>query len=322
MHRRRGRRLDRRDPDARSPARAKRGRRLQVVQQPADLVRAHERPDLRDPGRDGVDRRLRLLRRPGSGRARSSRIAGRLSLSCAEALVCGLHRRPELGDRLLQVRLLGRERRHRRVEVLDELARPAPRAAELVADPRRAADQPRQVVAAPRRAAPSGRSPRRAAPARRGASACSAPGRPPCPAVDGLVGVLLGRRLVLEGRAELLERRLQILARVRCSDVSSWSIWTGVAVCETGIVSPSEIVGAEGVPGSMSTKKLPSRKMRGRTLSVASLWIGRPASLTSIVTTALLVPSWPSTLTTLPMFTPAMRTGDLSRGCWRTGRRP
>ena len=34
-----------------------------------------------------------------------------------------------------------------------------------------------------------------------------------------------------------------------CSEVSTWSNCTGVAVWSTGIVSPSEIVGATGVPG-------------------------------------------------------------------------
>ena len=98
-----------------------------------------------------------------------------------------------------------------------------------------------------------------------------------------------------------------------CSEVSSWSNWTGVAVWSTGIVSPSEIVGAAGVPGSRSTKKLPSRKMRGRIFSSASLWIGSPASFISIVMTALFVPSWPSIFFTVPTFTPAMRTGEFSR---------
>ncbi len=53
--------------------------------------------------------------------------------------------------------------------------------------------------------------------------------------------------------------------------------------------------------------------MRGRIFSSASLWIGRPWSWISIVMTALFVPSWPSTLVTLPTLTPAMRTGEFSR---------
>ena len=61
----------------------------------------------------------------------------------------------------------------------------------------------------------------------------------------------------------------------------------------------------------MSTKKLPSRKMRGRILSSASFLIGRPLSCISIVTSAAPLPlSTGSTFVTLPTSTPAIRTGD------------
>ena len=73
------------------------------------------------------------------------------------------------------------------------------------------------------------------------------------------------------------------------------------------------MVGADGVPGETSTKKLPSRKIRGRIFIVASLWIGRPLSLISIVTTAASLPGLPSILVTLPTLTPAMRTGEFLR---------
>src|SRR3954454_8998716 len=56
------------------------------------------------------------------------------------------------------------------------------------------------------------------------------------------------------------------------------------------------MVGADGVPGEMSTKKLPSRKIRGRIFITASLWIGRPLPLISIVTTAASLPGLPSIL--------------------------
>ena len=78
-----------------------------------------------------------------------------------------------------------------------------------------------------------------------------------------------------------------------CSAVRTWSNCTGAAVWVEGSVSPSSIVGAPGVPGERSTNSLPSRKMRGRIFSVASLWIGRPALSISIVTSAML-PSPPS----------------------------
>ncbi len=86
-----------------------------------------------------------------------------------------------------------------------------------------------------------------------------------------------------------------------------------MAVLVTLIVSPSPKVGADGVPGLRSTKKLPSRKMRGRILAVASVWIGRPRLRISIFTTAASEPGSASTDLTLPMATPAMRTGEPGR---------
>ena len=69
------------------------------------------------------------------------------------------------------------------------------------------------------------------------------------------------------------------------SALRTWSNCTGPEVWVTGSVSPSPMFGADGVPGFTSTKKLPSRKIRGRIFIVASLWIGRPVLLISIVTT-------------------------------------
>ena len=98
-----------------------------------------------------------------------------------------------------------------------------------------------------------------------------------------------------------------------CSDVRTWSSWTGVAVWVILIVPPESSTVASGVPGLRSTKKLPSRKMRGRILAVASSWIGSPASSISIVSRAALVPSTGSIVLTLPTSTPAIRTGELGR---------
>ena len=97
-----------------------------------------------------------------------------------------------------------------------------------------------------------------------------------------------------------------------CSAVSTWSSCTGAAVWVSFSVSPSSSAGARALPGARSTKKLPSRKIRGRIRAVASLWIGRPLSAISIVTTAA-VPSPASTLLTLPTSTPAIRTGEPGR---------
>ena len=61
----------------------------------------------------------------------------------------------------------------------------------------------------------------------------------------------------------------------------------------------------------MSTKKLPSRKMRGRIWIVASLWIGRPFLSIRIVTrAAFLSLGRRSTEVTLPTLTPAIRTNE------------
>ena len=97
-----------------------------------------------------------------------------------------------------------------------------------------------------------------------------------------------------------------------CSEVRIWSSWTGVRVFWMRIVSPSPSLGALGVPGWMSTKKLPSRKMRGRIAAVASVWMGRPLSWISMLTTAPWLTPLPngSTSVTLPTLTPAMRTGE------------
>ena len=77
-----------------------------------------------------------------------------------------------------------------------------------------------------------------------------------------------------------------------------------------GIVPPLPSSGELGLPGSSSTKKLPSRKIRGRIEAKASSWIGRPASST-VKVTVVASPSR-SVLITLPTSTPAIRTGDFS----------
>jgi hypothetical protein len=92
-----------------------------------------------------------------------------------------------------------------------------------------------------------------------------------------------------------------------------WSNCTGVAVCVSGNVSPSSRIGADGVPGLRSTKKLPSRKIRGRIFASASLWIGSPGSLISIVTIAVFVSALRSIALTFPTLTPAIRTGEFRR---------
>ena len=98
-----------------------------------------------------------------------------------------------------------------------------------------------------------------------------------------------------------------------CSEVSTSSSWTGEDVRVTLITPPSSSSGASAEPGRRSTKKLPSRKMRGRILAVASSWRGSACLLSESVTTDVLVSSPASTLATLPTLTPAIRTGEPTR---------
>ncbi len=99
------------------------------------------------------------------------------------------------------------------------------------------------------------------------------------------------------------------------SAVSTSPNCTGAAVCAVGIVFPLSSVGADGEPGLMSTKKLPSRNTRGRIFICASRWIGSALFFSSIVTMAAPSPLPPSSTAsiflTLPTSTPAIRTGEL-----------
>jgi len=54
------------------------------------------------------------------------------------------------------------------------------------------------------------------------------------------------------------------------SALRTWSNWTGLPVRATESVAPSSSSPARAVPGVSSTKKLPSRKIRGRIFAVAS----------------------------------------------------
>ena len=73
-----------------------------------------------------------------------------------------------------------------------------------------------------------------------------------------------------------VEQVLEVLARVALQRRQHLVELDRRRVCVTLIVSPSSSSGAPGVPGVRSTKKLPSRKMRGRIFAVASACSGRP----------------------------------------------
>jgi hypothetical protein len=108
-----------------------------------------------------------------------------------------------------------------------------------------------------------------------------------------------------------------------CSEVRTWSNWTGSVPCWIGNVWPSLATGADGVPGCTSTKKLPSRKIRGLIANVASVWSGSPLCWIVIVTSAAWHWDWvvPFTLqwvtgemfVTVPTLTPAIRTNESGR---------
>ena len=92
---------------------------------------------------------------------------------------------------------------------------------------------------------------------------------------------------------------------------STSSNCTGVAVRPTGIVAPSSSSSAPPLPGDRSTKKLPSRKIRGRIRALASSCTGRPLSRIASVTVADSAPGRVcSTDVTSPTSTPAIRTGE------------
>ena len=85
---------------------------------------------------------------------------------------------------------------------------------------------------------------------------------------------------------------------------------TVAVVCVMGMVEPSSSSPPDGEPGWMSTKKLPSRKMRERIWARASVRIGSASFFSSIVTSAAPPPSFGSTFVTFPTSTPAILTGE------------
>ena len=87
---------------------------------------------------------------------------------------------------------------------------------------------------------------------------------------------------------------------------STWSICTGAEVCDAGMVDPLFSSGESGVPGCTSKNRLPSKKIRGRTLMRALRWMGSALSCIFIVTViAGESPPTGSTFETLPTSTPA-----------------
>ena len=99
-----------------------------------------------------------------------------------------------------------------------------------------------------------------------------------------------------------------------CSEVSTSSSCTGARSARCAAVAVVQH-GAPGVPGRRSTKKLPSRKMRGRIFAVGVDVDGSPWSSISITTRAARAARGLDA-TTLPTFTPAIRTGEPSRSEW------
>ena len=92
---------------------------------------------------------------------------------------------------------------------------------------------------------------------------------------------------VVDRLAVLLQQRLQVLARVGLEAGQHLiELHRLDALLDRERVAARRDRGALGVPGLTSTKKLPSRKIRGRIANVASVWIGRPLLSIVIVTSA------------------------------------
>ena len=93
--------------------------------------------------------------------------------------------------------------------------------------------------------------------------------------------------------------------------LSTWSNWTGVVVRDGRDRRAVVELRRAREPGARSTKKLPSRKIRGRIFAAASARTGRPASRIAIVTVADCAPGLVCcTFVTSPTSTPAIRTGE------------
>ena len=104
---------------------------------------------------------------------------------------------------------------------------------------------------------------------------------------------VVGRAGLLDRLAVLLQQDLEVAAGVLPAARSAPGR-AGPARCPAGsrTCARCSAIGADGVPGLMSTKKLPSRKIRGRIAKVASSWIGRPWSWIVIVTSAAWQALW------------------------------
>ena len=150
---------------------------LSSFDEPLQLVRAEERAGLRDPREPGVDRRRRLADARQDLAGERARVRER-GVEAVERAVRAHERRPEAADRQPQVRRLRRRRRHRPVEVRDEVRELRLVAAQALGRPVQAPDQPREVarLRAGQRGGDLGRAAQRGA-ARSGSSRSATPPR-------------------------------------------------------------------------------------------------------------------------------------------------
>ena len=208
-----------------------------------ELGRRHERARLRDPRERGVDRRRRSRGRPAGSRARTRASAGTRRSGRRAPGRRPQHARAADVIVVLQVARLGGERGRRGVEVGDEVlevlvvgrqrAR-TPSAGPAISFDRSCGCAAEQRLVHDRDAAQRLRASSRASLF----SACAARVAA-CTAVI-LVGVLAGQRLAVERGAVALDAGPGGCLRVSAwSAVSTWSSWTGLAVCVIGIVPPS-----------------------------------------------------------------------------------
>ena len=273
------------------------------------------------------------------------RRGGRVELACEAAQLGGLHEAAQLlGERQQRVDRRA-ERAHARPRALREAAHVGERGAQLVERGRRGAQRPRQLAdGGGQRALAVGERARRRVEVdderaqldRIGVEGAGHDALVADPVAE--VARLLAEQRLGDDRRELvggglvLQRVVERLgaarvlrlsrprrrpSRGRCAcrtsaRSSTWSNWTGVVVREAGIVAPSSSSArARASRATRSTKKLPSRKIRGRIFAAAFARTGRPRSRIAIVTVADCEPGLVcSTDVTSPTSTPAIRTGE------------
>ena len=220
---------------------------------------------------------------PGISVARERRATGgKAALSALKAGIAAASVLRQLRHRVLQRDVLARERIRGRVEVGDQVLEVLRVGVDRAGHRALGGDPVRQVV---------GLDPERVV----GDDRRVLVGRQPV-----LDRGVVGRAALLDRGAVLLEQRLQVVRACRTAARSA-----------PGRAGPARFPAGSGtcgrrarpaptdVPGLTSTKKLPSRKMRGRIAKVASVCSGSPCLSIVIVTSAAWHRGWRSAYASL-----------------------